>query len=137
MAVVYVARSAKASKWGASVGLTKHIYKLGVADDTAEAAVKALNESAHAGESDWKLVKKEAAEGVDEAAAIERVARKEKMVDPGLYPKIKGVRGIFKVRTVNVENELLVQQALANMETRNVKIGHPEVAAYLIRAALG
>jgi hypothetical protein len=136
MAVIYVARSSNASKWGASVGLTKHIYKLGVAEDSAEAAVKTLNESAHAGESDWKLIKKEDASGVTEEAAIERLAKKERMVDPNLYPKIKGVRGIFKVKTVNVENSMFVQQAMANMQTTDIKIKHPEIAAYLIHNAL-
>ena len=135
MAVIYVARSSKASEWGASVGLTKHIYKVGVAEDSAEAAVKRLNESNHAGFSDWKLIKKEEVEGIDEAAAIDRLAKKERMVDPGLYPKIKGVRGIFKVKMVNVENHLFVKQALENLETRDIKVKHPEIAAYLIHAA--
>ena len=131
MAVIYVARSSGASKWGASVGLTKHIYKVGVAEDSAEAAVKALNESAHAGETDWKLIKKEEAE-TDEATAIEHLAQREKMVDPVFYPKIKGARGIFKVKPVNVENHFFVKQALAEQATRDIKIKHPEFAEYLI-----
>lgn len=135
MAIIYVARSANAAKWGASVGLTKHIYKLGVAEDSAEAAVKHLNEAAFGGEFDWKLIKKEPVEGIDETQAIERLAKKEKMVDPALYPKIKGVRGIFKVKMVNVENHLFVKQALENLETRDIKVKHPEIAAYLIHAA--
>jgi hypothetical protein len=136
MAEIYVARSGNASKWGASVGLTKHIYKVGVGGDSAEAAVKSLNQSAHAGENDWKLVKKDDAGGLDEAQAIERLSKKERMVDPGLYPKIKGVRGIFKVKMVNVENHFFLKQAMENLETRDIKIKHPEIAAYLIAAAL-
>ena len=136
MAVAYVARSANAAKWGASVGLTKHIYKLGVAEESAEAAVKALNQAAHAGETDWKLVKKEPVEGLDEAAAIERLAHKERMVDPNLYPKIKGVQGIFKVKPVNAENYFFAKQAMENLETRDIKVKHPEIAAYLLHAAL-
>lgn len=135
MAVIYVARSTGASKWGASVGLTKHIYKVGVTDGTAEDAVKSMNEKAEAGETDWKLIKKEEAE-TGEEAAIARLAAKEKMVDPNLYPKIKGARGIFKVKPVNVENHLLVKRALADMETREIKIKHPEFADYLIANAL-
>ena len=135
MTVIFVARSANASKWGASVGLTKHIYKVGVTEGTAEAAVKALNDSAHAGESDWKLVKKEEAD-TDEAAMLARLGQKEKMVDPTLYPKIKGATGIFKVKPVNVENHFFVKQALADMETKDIKIKHPEFADYLIHNAL-
>src|SRR5690606_3187984 len=94
MPVVYVATSKGLSGWGADVGLSKHIYKLGLAEESAEAAVKELNESAHAGESDWRLLRKEAVDAADEAALIERVARKEKLVDPKYYPKIKGAPGI-------------------------------------------
>jgi hypothetical protein len=136
MATAYVARSSNAAKWGASVGLTKHIYKLGVAEDSAEAAVKALNQSAYAGETDWKLIKKETVEGIDEAAAIDRLSRKEKMVDPNLYPKIKGAVGVFKVKPVNAENYFFVKQALERLETRDIKIKHPEIADYLLHAAL-
>ena len=135
MSVIYVARSANASKWGASVGVTKHIYKVGVTDGTAEAAVKALNESAHAGESDWKLIKKQEAD-ISEDAMLERLGQKEKMIDPTLYPKIKGAKGIFKVKPVNVENHFFVKQALADLETKDIKIKHPEFADYLIHNAL-
>lgn len=135
MAVIFVARSSNASKWGASVGLTKHIYKVGVTDESAEAAVKALNGAAHAGESDWKLIRKEEA-GIDEAAAVAHLAGKEKMVDPTFYPKIKGATGIFKVKPVNVENHFFVKQAFAELATRDIKIKHPEFAEYLIANAL-
>ena len=135
MPVVYVARSTGACDWGASVGLTKHIYKVGVAEDSAEAAVKELNAASHAGQNDWKLVKKESVEGVDEATAMDRLSQKEKMVDPALYPKIKGVRGIYKVKPVNVENHLFVKQALENLETRDIKIKPADFATYLIHNA--
>ena len=89
-----------------------------------------------AGESDWKLVKKEEAGGIDEDAAIEHLGHKERMVDPTLYPKIKGARGIFKVKPVNVENYFYAKQALENLDTREIKVKHPEIAAYLLHAAL-
>lgn len=136
MAVIYVARSTGVSKWGAGVGLTKHLYKVGVTEESAEAAVKALNGNAAAGETDWKLIKKETAD-TDEETAFARLSAKEKMVDPGLYPKLKGARGIFKVKPVNVENHFFVKQALADQETRDIKIKHPEFADYLIRNAVG
>lgn len=136
MAVIYVARSERLAEWGTEVGLTKHIYKVGVAGDTAEAALKALNDAAHAGETDWKLVKKQAVEGVDETTAIERVARKEKMVDPVFYPRIKGAPGIFKVKVPNVENFWLVRRALEGQETKSFKVKPIDIAGYLIENAL-
>jgi hypothetical protein len=136
MPILYVARSQALGKWGAGVGVTKHLYKVGVAADTAEAAVKALNDSAHAGETDWKLVKKEKAEAADEAAILERLAQKEKRIDPAIYPKIKGAPGIFKVKPTNVENHILVKQALAGAPTKAVKVTPAEIADYLLYNAL-
>ncbi len=50
MAILYVAKSQSLAKWGTDVGFTKHVYKVGVAEDTAEAALKALNKGRYAGE---------------------------------------------------------------------------------------
>lgn len=137
IAVVFVAKSRGLAQWGSDVGLTKHLYKLGIAPGSAQAAVKALNEGACAGETDWTLVAKETAESAGEEAALERLARKEKMVDPALYPKLKGARGVFKVKLANVENYFLVQSALAGEELKAAKPTPKEIALYLIRNALG
>ena len=75
MTVVYAAYSKTLAQWGAEVGLTKHIYKLGVADGPASAVADALNASRHAGADDWKLLAKREVDGADEAALIERLAR--------------------------------------------------------------
>lgn len=137
MAIIYVAKSKAVQKWGAEVGLTKHLYKVGLAAESAEKAIAALNEAAHAGERDWQLVKEEAvADTPDEAAAIERLGRKERMVDPNLYPKIKGARGIFKVKLANAENYILVKAALAGREVKFVKVTPAAIAGYLFHGAL-
>ena len=78
MAIIYVAKSQSLAKWGADVGFTKHLYKVGVAEDTAEAALKALNKGRYAGEADWRLVTKQVTEITDESAMLERLGRKEK-----------------------------------------------------------
>lgn len=137
MSVVFVASSRGLGKWGADVGLTKHIYKLGLAEDSAEAAVKAMNDSAVAGFTDWKLVTREAVEGADEEALIARLAPRERMVDPGLYPKLRGARGIFKVKPENVESHFLVKFALENQqaELKAFKLKPEEVGKYLIASA--
>lgn len=138
MPVVFVCSSRELGQWGGDVGLTKHIYKLGVTDDSAEAAVKAMNESAAAGFSDWKLLKKEEVGSADEAALIARLGNREKIVDPGLYPKIRGERGIFKVKPENVENHFLVKHALENehAELKTFKAKPVDVGTYLINSAL-
>jgi hypothetical protein len=137
MPVVFVASSRDLGKWGGDVGLTKHIYKLGVAEESAEAAVKAMNDNAAAGFADWKLLKTEEVEGADEDALIARLSQREKMVDPGLYPKIRGERGIFKVKPENVENHFLVKHALENeqAELKAFKATPVDVGTYLITSA--
>lgn len=137
MAVAYAAFSKVLAQWGAEVGLTKHIYKLGVADMPAAAAVEALNAGQHAGANDWKLLAKRELDGADEAGLIERLARKEKLIDPAFYPRIQGAPGIFKVKLANVENHLLVKIALEGKDTARVKVKPADVGAYLIRNATG
>lgn len=135
MGFVYVATSKNLAGWASDVGLTKHLYKIGVAEDSAEEAIDALNGEACAGESDWRLVKKRAVEAPDVAGILERLGKKEKMVDPAYYPKIRGAIGIFRVKVTNVANHLLVQRALAGEEERVDKVKATDIAAYLIQIA--
>ena len=61
-----------------------------------------------AGESDWSIVKSEPVEGLSEDEAIDRLAAKERMIDPNLYPKLKGARGVFRINPTKVENHIVV-----------------------------
>ena len=133
--VLYIATSKNLAAWAADVGLTKHVYKLGVAEGSADDAVKALNDDGFAGESDWRLLKQQEADGLAEADAVERLSRKEKMVDPNYYPKIRGAVGIFKVKIGNVANHLLVKRALAGDEQKLDKVKTADIAAYLVQNA--
>jgi hypothetical protein len=135
MPILYVAASKELGKWGAEVGVSKHLYKLGFAEDKAEDAVAALNEVGYAGQRDWKLVKKQAVDAVSEDAAIERVQRKEKALDPNYYPRLRGTAGIFRVKPVNVENHILVAQALAGREPKLDKLKPADIAQYLLTLA--
>lgn len=130
MAFIYVARSAALSKWAADVGLGKQVYKVGCGDEAPEALAKA----GWAGETDWKVLKSVEDE-MDEATVLERLGRKEKMLDPNLYPKLKGALGIFKVKEANVENHLLVARALAGQEEIAVKLKPLDFAEYLLKNA--
>ena len=135
MPTVYVAASKELGKWGGDVGVSKHLYKLGVAEGSAEDAVAALNAAAYAGQADWKLVKKQQVESLSEEAALERVQRKEKMLDPNYHPRLRGTTGIFRVKPVNVENHILVGQALAGREPKLDKLKPADIAQYLITIA--
>ena len=132
MPVLFVARSAKLARWGADVGFGKHLYKVGVSD----ADPKALAVEGWAGEADWKIVRSEEAEGLTEAEALERLARKEKPIDPRLYPKLKGAAGVFRVVAEHVENHIVVARALAGDSDRiDLKLKPADFAAYLIHNA--
>jgi len=132
MAAIYVARSVKLGKWASDVGLSKHVYKFGFADEDP----KALVARGWAGEDDWQLVKSAAVDGADEAQLIERVARREKPIDPRYYPRIRDTAGLFKVDPAHVENHILVARALAGDSERvALKLKPADFAAYLIDIA--
>lgn len=137
MATIYVARSKMLGEWGSDVGLGKNLYKVGVAEGAGKDAVEALNAASHAGQTDWVLVKAEEEDGLDEAAVVERLGGKEKMVDPKYYPRIRGALGIFRVKLENVENHILVKQALAGQEPKLGKLKPADIAGYLIVNAKG
>jgi len=133
VSVIYVARSAKLAKWASDVGLGKHVYKLGCTDEAPKPLVAAAD---WAGETDWQLVKSEDAAGLDEAEAIERVARKAKLVDPRYYPRIRDTAGLFKVDPTHVESHILITRALAGEVARTaLKLKPADFAAYLIHNA--
>lgn len=135
MSTLYVATSKGLAGWGSDVGLTKHIYKVGISDQPAEGVIKDLNDTAYAGQSDWRLAKKQDGVDVDEPTMLARVAAKEKAVDPAYYPRLKNTAGIFKVKIANVENQLLMQQALKGEDPHLVKVKTADIALYLLNLA--
>jgi hypothetical protein len=134
LGTIFVARSKALGDWGYDVGLSKHIYKVGFTDG----AVKDVVAAGWCGLTDWVLVKKQdGIEGVSEDDIVDRLARKQKMLDPKLYPRLRDVTGIFKMIPGQVENHLLVTRALAGEpELREIKIKPVDIAAYLIANGL-
>ncbi|CAO3374449.1 hypothetical protein [Azospirillum argentinense] len=135
MAVVYVARSAALTKWASDVGQGKHIFKLGVAAD--KDAAKAAIDAGWAGEGDWRPIHSQEVADLEEEAVIERLMRKEKVIDPTYYPKLKGASGVFRITLTNVQNSLLVAKAMsADEPLTDVKVKPKDIADYMIRNAL-
>ena len=133
MAVLFVARSAKLARWASDVGFGKHIYKIGVCEQDP----KELAAAGWAGETDWKIVRRDEVEGLSEEEAIERLARREKAIDPKFYPKLKGAAGVFRVSPEHVENHIIVGRALAGDSERiDVKLKPADFAGYLVHNAL-
>jgi hypothetical protein len=133
MSILYVARSAKLGKWASDVGLGKNVYKIGV----AESDPKALAAAGWAGETDWTIVRKTTVEDLSETEALDRLCRKEKMVDPNLYPKLKGAAGVFRLTPARVENHIVVTRALAGQSDRiEIKLKPTDYADYLIHNTL-
>jgi len=134
MGVIYVARSARLSKWASDVGLSKHVFKIGFTDENPKSVVQ---QAGWAGETDWALVKQQQADSLTDAEIIARLAAKTKMIDPNFYPKLKGAVGIFKVLPAHVENHIIVSKALAGEEERGErKLKPADFAAYMIHNAL-
>ncbi|MBF0356156.1 MAG: hypothetical protein HQL43_13055 [Alphaproteobacteria bacterium] len=137
MPCIYVAKSKDLGEWGSDVGLTEHLYRLGVHEGSSEEALAAINQEKLCGKSDWVLLKSESFEDMpDENALIERLARKEKLVDPKIYPGIRNATGIFKVKILNVENSILVKEALEGKTPKIKKAKPAEIGAYLLANAL-
>lgn len=133
MATLYVARSAKLSRWASEVGFGRHVYKVGVSEE----APKALAATGWAGESDWTIVRQQPAEDLSEADALARLGRKERAIDPNLYPRLKGAEGIFRLSAERVENHIVVKRALAGESDRlAIKLKPADFADYLIANAL-
>jgi len=133
MPFLYVARSSKLGRWASDVGLGKNVYKDGV----IEGDPKELAAAGWAGETDWTVVRKTAVEGLSEMEALDRLGRKEKMINPNLYPKLKGAAGVFRLTPARVENHIMVTRALAGQSDRvEIKLKPADYADYLIHNTL-
>lgn len=139
MAEIFVAVSKALQDWGAEVGVSKHLYLVGVDDDPA-GKIAELNAAAHAGVADWALARKGVApapEGLDRAGALERLAKRERVLDPRHYPRLRGADDVLRVQPKTVETALLMAQAMSDKQMTAVKAKPADFVAYLLRNAAG
>jgi len=134
MPIAFIAHSKQASVWGADVGLGKNIFLLSTAEDADEAA--AFLAAKPCGAEDWVLLKKEEVGSADALPLQDKLAVKEKRVDPALYPRLRGFQGLYKVKIENVENHLMVKSALEGETPKIIKVKPIDIAGYLLLNAL-
>jgi hypothetical protein len=133
MSVIFVARSARLARWASDVGLGKHVFKIGVAAGDP----KPLAATGWAGEADWTILRRRPVDDLTEEEAILRLTHLEKMINPQLYPKLKGAIGVFRLTPARVENHIIVTRALAGDSDRaDIKLRPTDFADYLIHNAL-
>jgi len=134
MPIVFVAHSKQMAAWGGDVGLGKNLFLLSAADDADAAA--AFLAGKPCGAEDWAIVKQEAVDQADAGALQDKLANKEKRIDPNLYPRLRGFTGLFKVKQENVENHIMVKKALDGEEPKAIKVKPADMAAYLLSNCL-
>ncbi|MBX9634499.1 MAG: hypothetical protein K2X44_05905 [Magnetospirillum sp.] len=133
MGTIFVATSKAQQDWGSDVGLGKNLFKVGVAEDcTPQEALAGF-----ANQTDWVVLQAQDSQGLTEVEVLERVGRREKLVDPIYYPKLRGALGIVKINLTAIENSMLVALALDGREpAKNFKVKPVDVANHLISNAL-
>src|SRR5579871_4599283 len=138
MPAIYVAMSPTQQEWGESVGISRHLYKVGLAKADGEAAateaVEALNEAKCASQSDWQLIGTKDVPAPSEEDLIAKLADRQKMIDPLYYPKLRGAKGIFKVNVRNVEAHHVIKSTMEGKVAKVPKLKPADIAAYLIAA---
>ena len=133
MALIFVAHSKTIALWGGDVGLGKNLFLVGLADTAEE--VSAFLAGKPCGAEDWVMVKQQECGHEDQPAILDKLAIKEKRVDPALYPRLRGLTGLFKVKLESVENHMMVKKALEGLHDTTVKLKNPDIALYLIHNA--
>tara|TARA_Y100000590_G_C15584242_1_gene963531 strand:- start:346 stop:762 length:417 start_codon:yes stop_codon:yes gene_type:complete len=134
MTYCYVAKSKSLQDWGHSVGISKHLYKVGITSTDVKDTISKMNYENYAGRNDWKLIMHDSIEEVEDSLIFEKINKSIDMIDPTYYPQIKEANGIFKVKLQSVEDNLLLSIALQNKEGshKGIKVGAKQIAKYIL-----
>lgn len=136
MSSIYVAYSPAMQEWGADVGVSKHLYKVGFADADPKDAVQELNAEGYAGQKDWALAGSQAVEGLDGAAVLSRLPERQKTLDPLYYPKIKGAKDIVKLEQRKVEANLVIKRTMEGRDSKVPKLKPVDMANFIIETLI-
>ena len=137
MPSVYVAMSETMQEWGSDAGISKHLYKVAVTEESPEDAVKALNAEGYGGQKDWTFLDSRDAPTVDPAAMTNRVGERLKIIDPLYYPKIKGAKDIVRVDQRKVEANIVIRRTMEGRDSKVPKLKPKDLAGYILDVALG
>ncbi|MHB1204254.1 MAG: hypothetical protein ACYCZX_01700 [Rhodospirillaceae bacterium] len=136
MATLYIAMSPLMQEWGADVGISKYLYKVGVTDDAAPTAAKdavaELNAEGYGGQKDWELIGERAIDVVEPAAFTARLGERQKVIDPLYYPRIKGAKDIVKLDPRKVEANVVIKRTMAGHDSKVPKLKPADMAAYIM-----
>ena len=137
MTSIYIAFSPAMQEWGSDVGVSKHLYRAGLTDDKPEDAVKVLNDDGYAGQKDWQLAGAREAADMDEAAFVQRLKDRQKLLDPLYYPKIKGAKDIAKLDQRKVEANIVIKRTMEGRDSKVPKLTPPLMADFILDSLIG
>lgn len=136
MPIVYVAMSITMQEWGADVGVSKQLYKIGLTDGNPQDAIGELCGESYAGHTDWQLAASREAEGVDAETILQRAGERQKVLDPLYYPRIKGAKDIVKLDQRKVEANIVIKKTMEGKASKVPKLKPADMAEFLIESVL-
>ena len=136
MPIVYVAMSNDMQEWGADVGVSKQLYKLGYADGDPQNAIKALNDENYAGHSDWSLAGSQEVAGIDAETVMERACERQNVLDPLYYPRLKGAKDIIRLDQRKVEAHIVIKKTMEGQDSKVPKLTPADMSDFLIEGIL-
>ena len=131
MPSIYVALSPLMQEWGAEVGISKHLYKVGLTDEDPNAAINELNTATYGGQKDWELAGARDAD-LDHGVLAARLSERQKLIDPLYYPRIKGAKDIVKADQRKVEANLVIKRTMEGRDSKVPKLKPADFAAYIM-----
>ncbi len=136
MSVVFVAMSVAMQEWGADVGVSKHLYRVGLTDGEAQDAVQNMCDESYAGHTDWQLAGSRDGEDLDEETLLQRAAERQKTLDPLYYPRIKGAKDIVKLDQRKIEANIVIKKTMEGKDSKVPKLKPADMAEFLLDSVL-